>query len=164
MQTMMPLRVVAILSNVAFIKYSSIEGLLPVLILHSALLPLNILRTYQLRRMIEQTRAAAQGELSLESLLPHMTRARYRAGRGAVPQRRRLEGDVLHQQRRYRLEELGLTIGRGETLGEMSIFSVDRKRTATALCETDCELLRMSNEKVLELYSQNPRFGFPLCV
>ena len=44
----------------------------------------------------------------------------------------------------------------------MGIFSSDQKRTATAICETDCDLLRMSDDKVLQLYQQNPRFGFHL--
>ena len=39
MKTIMPLRVIAIASNVAFITYASIEGLVPVFILHTALRP-----------------------------------------------------------------------------------------------------------------------------
>ena len=48
MKTMMPLRLVAIGSNVAFIAYGAVNGLVPILILHSLLLPLNTLRTVQI--------------------------------------------------------------------------------------------------------------------
>ncbi len=41
MRTMLPLRIVAVASNLAFITYASIDGLTPILILHAALLPLN---------------------------------------------------------------------------------------------------------------------------
>jgi CRP/FNR family transcriptional regulator, cyclic AMP receptor protein len=44
MRTMVPLRVVAIASNVAFIIYATIDGLTPIFLLHVALLPLNVLR------------------------------------------------------------------------------------------------------------------------
>ena len=44
MKTMIPLRVVAILSNVAFIIYAVGGHLYPVLILYTVLLPLNCIR------------------------------------------------------------------------------------------------------------------------
>jgi hypothetical protein len=42
MKTMMPLRGVAIASNVAFISYGYVGGMAPILILHVALLSLNL--------------------------------------------------------------------------------------------------------------------------
>jgi hypothetical protein len=48
MTDMRTLRIVAICSNVAFIAYSALEWLPPVLILHITLLPLNVLRLTEL--------------------------------------------------------------------------------------------------------------------
>ena len=48
MKTMIPLRVVGIASNVAFITYAVGAQLYPVLILHAILLPLNSLRLVQI--------------------------------------------------------------------------------------------------------------------
>jgi hypothetical protein len=45
---MRPLRIVAILSNLAFIGYGILDDIVPVLGLHLILLPLNIFRLYQL--------------------------------------------------------------------------------------------------------------------
>jgi len=45
---MLPLRVIAIASNLAFISYGYLEGLRPVLLLHLLLLPTNLLRLWQL--------------------------------------------------------------------------------------------------------------------
>lgn len=42
------LRVIGIFSNVAFITYAVLSGLLPVLVLHLLLLPVNVLRLLQL--------------------------------------------------------------------------------------------------------------------
>ncbi len=47
MKTIVPLRMLAISSNIAFIVYAVAAGLMPVLLLHATLLPLNILRTVQ---------------------------------------------------------------------------------------------------------------------
>jgi CRP/FNR family transcriptional regulator, cyclic AMP receptor protein len=44
------LRVIAILSNIAFIAYGVLNSLMPVLALHALLLPINILRLRDLRR------------------------------------------------------------------------------------------------------------------
>src|SRR5215211_7777819 len=51
MKDMHRLRAMAVLSNLAFILYGAMSGLLPVLILHLLLLPLN------LRRLVEDARA-----------------------------------------------------------------------------------------------------------
>jgi hypothetical protein len=49
-QRMALLRALAIASNVAFIGYGFLDGLWPILILHSAMLPINIRRYRQLAR------------------------------------------------------------------------------------------------------------------
>ena len=46
-QRMAVLRAIAIASNVAFIGYGFLDGLWPILILHSAMLPVNIRRYRQ---------------------------------------------------------------------------------------------------------------------
>jgi hypothetical protein len=44
---MVPLRATAIASNLAFITYAGTAGLLPILVLHLAMLPINLLRLHQ---------------------------------------------------------------------------------------------------------------------
>jgi hypothetical protein len=44
---MVPLRTLAIASNVAFISYGSLLGLWPIVLLHISMLPMNILRLHQ---------------------------------------------------------------------------------------------------------------------
>src|SRR5262245_49742409 len=81
MTSMVPLRLVAIASNVAFIAYALCEGLMPVLLLHGALLPLNLLRFRDLRRFEAEVDGVATGELPLRPLIPLMKRIEFRAGR-----------------------------------------------------------------------------------
>ena len=47
MRDMVPLRVVAIVSNIAFITYGALADIGPVLLLHVVLLPVNALRLAQ---------------------------------------------------------------------------------------------------------------------
>jgi len=160
MKTMTPLRVVAVMSNIAFIAYAFIEGLLPVLILHLCLLPLNLFRLRQFNRLVRETRETARGELSFESLLPFMSPGRFKAGEILFR-----KGDLSREmfyicEGEIRLPELDKTIGKGETLGEIGLFAPEKTRTVTAICEKDCELLRMSEDRFLQLYNQNPQFGF----
>jgi CRP/FNR family cyclic AMP-dependent transcriptional regulator len=68
------LRSVAIASNVAFITYGYLAGLYPVFILHMVLLPLNIWRLYQIRKLLARVRQASRGEYSIESMMPFMTK------------------------------------------------------------------------------------------
>ena len=64
MRSMMPLRWCAIGSNCAFIGYGLLSQVWPVLLLHSVLLPFNIVRLIEMRRLVNQVRVAAQGTLA----------------------------------------------------------------------------------------------------
>src|SRR6266545_2522606 len=66
MRTMIPLRLVAIASNVAFmayavlgLRYGVFGRLYPILVLHASLLPLNVLRLRQLRELVQAVRTAS---------------------------------------------------------------------------------------------------------
>ena len=160
MKTMVPLRVVGILSNVAFLAFALIEHLVPVIILHGTLLPLNIFRLRELMKLVGEVREASTGDLAMGALLPFMTRRPFKAGETLFR-----KGDPSHEmfyvrEGVIRLAEIDKTIGESDMLGEISTFSPSRKRTVTAVCETDGELLRISDDQVLRLYYQNPKFGF----
>lgn len=47
MPSIVPLRILAILSNLAFVGYAWFEELMPVLVLHAVLLPVNVYRLAQ---------------------------------------------------------------------------------------------------------------------
>jgi hypothetical protein len=64
MGSIRPLRMTAIGSNIAFIVYASVSGLLPILILHGILLPVNVTRLAQ----IERARAAGRRRLEAARL------------------------------------------------------------------------------------------------
>lgn len=51
MQRMVPLRIVAICSNLAFLAYCPLLHLMPILVLHALLMPINIVRLLQALRV-----------------------------------------------------------------------------------------------------------------
>ena len=66
MKTMVPLRVAGIISNVLFIAYAYDLPAYPVLILHLALLPLNIIRLRQMLNLIRQIEAATKDDTNVQ--------------------------------------------------------------------------------------------------
>ena len=89
MTTMVPLRIAAISSNVGFIAYATFGHLYPVLVLHLALLPLNIFRTYRLIALDRKIQQAVREGFSIEWLKPLMKKRSARRGENPVPPGRR---------------------------------------------------------------------------
>jgi CRP/FNR family transcriptional regulator, cyclic AMP receptor protein len=162
MKRMIPLRVIGILSNIAFMIYGFDGRLYPVLILHAVLLPLNCLRLVEMRTLIQKVRAASQGDLSMEWLVPMLLRRH--CPKGHVLFRRGDPAEELYVvfSGSLRLLDVGLELGPGAVLGEVGIFAPTHQRMDTAVCETEVELGVMATDKVLELYHQDRRFGFYL--
>jgi CRP-like cAMP-binding protein len=55
-----------------------------------------------------------------------------------------------------------VTLGPGEVVGEIAMFSPTRTRTRTVIAETDAKLMAIGESEIKQLYYQNPRFGFYL--
>jgi hypothetical protein len=162
MRRMIPLRVVAIGSNIAFIVFGYGTGTLPVLILHVLLLPMNVWRTVEIVRLTRRVEAASKGDLSLDWLKPFMRSVRhptghvlFRLGDTADRMFYVVSGEVA-------LEEIGACVGPGEIFGEIALFSSERRRTLSARCATDCELLWIDEPELQQLCYQNPAMAFHL--
>jgi CRP/FNR family transcriptional regulator, cyclic AMP receptor protein len=166
MRTIVPLRTVAVCSNVAFItyallglKYGVFGRVYPILVLHAALLPLNLVRLRQLRILVSAVRDASE-EDAIRALVPYMQAATHRAG--DVVFRRGDPADRLYvvEHGRVRFPEIGKVVADGQVFGEVGLFGPRNVRALSAVCDGDCRLYAITQEKVLELYYQNPKFGF----
>ncbi|HAD87577.1 MAG TPA: cyclic nucleotide-binding protein [Rhodospirillaceae bacterium] len=162
MKAMIPLRIMGLVSNILFFSYGAYDHLVPIMILHGCLLPLNLLRLYQTVRLKRRIHELAHAEFDVESLLPFMSERRI--DKGTVLWRRGdPASDIFYlSSGRVRIEELGLDVTPGNLIGEIAMFSPDRQRTQTVTCLQDCLFLAISEEKVLELFSDNPEFGLYL--
>ena len=166
MKTMIPLRVVAITSNVAFstyallgLKYGIFGRVYPILVLHSSLLPLNVLRLRQVKRLINAVNKASKSE-TFEYLIPYMRSERH--SRGETLFRKGDAADKLYliEEGTIFMPELGKRLSDGAVFGEVGLFAPQSIRSLSAVCEEDCALHAITKDKVFELYYENPRFGF----
>lgn len=162
MKTMMPLRITAITANVVMITYTALAGVYPVLVLQSALLPLNVWRLLEMRKLVANVRRAAAGDFDAEALIPFMHRTEVAAGEQLFAAGDESDAMYLVESGAVELVELGVTIGPGALVGEIGLLAPTRVRTATARCTTDSVLHRIDQDEVVRLYYQNPEFAFYL--
>jgi len=160
MKTMVPLRIVGICSNFAFIAYGYLGGLYPVLILHLILLPLNTLRLREMLRLTKQVREAARTDLKMDWLKPFTSTRRI--GAGDILFRKGDAANAMYfiLSGRYHLTELGIDVLPGGVVGELALLAPDQLRTQTLECTENSEVLQINYDQVRQLYYQNPQFGF----
>ena len=161
MSTMLRLRWVAIGSNVLFILFGYFGHIYPVMILHVILLPVNAIRLAQIYRL-GRSIARSDGEgLSVESLLPFMTRRNLPAGTTLITKGDPADKLYYVMEGQIEIVEIGKTLGPGSVIGEIGLFAPDHRRTATVVvCSTDCVVYELTERKTKELYFQNPAFGY----
>jgi hypothetical protein len=167
MKTIVPLRGLAIASNLAFIAYALLgwqEGVfdkvLPILVLHGALLPLNLWRLHELRRSIRAVRSMQLSAPDADFLTPYMQPQRVAAGQVLFRIGEPADKVYVLRAGRLRIPEFDHAVAPGELFGEVGVFNETARRTGTAVCETDCELMWVPAAKLLELFYQDQRFAF----
>ncbi len=160
MKTMVPLRLVGITSNLFFIAYGYLNPAYPLLVLHCALLPLNIFRLRQLLNLVAQIQQASQGDLNMNWLKAFTTTRSIAAGEMLF--RKGEEADALYylMSGRFKILELDMDIGTGEIVGELGFLNPDKARTQSLQCVETGEILKITYDQVRQLYFQNPKFGF----
>src|SRR5438552_16942436 len=160
MRTMVPLRVAGIVSDVFFIGYGLLSSTVTTLILYVLLLPINIFRLGQMLKLVKRARIAAGGDLSMDWLKPFMTRRKY--GKGDVLFRK---GDRANEMfftvtGKFLVTELGIELPPGRLVGELGFLSPDNRRTQSLECTEDGQVLAITYDRLLEIYFQNPEFGY----
>ena len=166
MKTIVPLRMVAICSNIAFItyallglKYGVFGRVYPILVLHASLLPLNLVRLRQLKALQRGVREASRDE-TIRSLVPYMHAETHAAGEVLFRKGDPANRLYVIQHGHVRFPEIGKVVSDGQVFGEIGLFAPHNVRTLSATCHDDCRLYTIKRDKVLELYYQDPSFGF----
>lgn len=162
MRTMIPLRIAAIAGNLAMASYAAMAGFYPMVGLQALALPVNVARLVQMRRLTRRVALASGGEFTAGALVPFMRRETYQDG--DVLFRAGDEGDRMYliREGRVRLVEVDRVLGPDELFGEIGVISAKNRRTATAVCEGRTVLMTLDQDHVLQLYFQEPEFGFYL--
>ena len=80
MQSMLPLRIVALLACLCLAVYGYLGAALPTVLLYGALIPINIKKTWQIHQLVRAIEHARSDTPVSQCLLAHLTRRSATAG------------------------------------------------------------------------------------
>jgi Cyclic nucleotide-binding domain len=161
-RTIVPLRVIGIISNVFFIAYGALAGSASTFFLYLLSLPINAIRLRQMLGLVRKARVSAQGDLSMDWLRPFMSPRKYRKGDVLFQKGDAAKEMFLTVTGKFLVTEINVELPPGRMMGELGFVDPKNRRTQTVECIEDGDVLTITYEKLLELYFQNPEFGYYL--
>jgi len=159
-RTMVPLRIFGIISALFFMAFGAFAHDVKAFLLYLLLLPINIIRLYQMQSLVKKARNAVQGDTSMEWLKPFMTQRKYRQGDVLFNKDDPANEMFLTVTGKFLVAEIGVELPPGRLMGELGFLTPNNRRTATVKCIESGQVLSITYEKLLELYFQNPQFGY----
>src|SRR5712675_2886584 len=159
-QTMVPLRIANMVGCAFFAGFGALSGNVSTFLLYLLLLPINAFRLRQMLTLVKKARSATQGDTSLEWLKPFMTERKYRKGDILMKKGDAANEMLLTVTGKFLVKEIDVELPPGRLMGELGFLTPDNRRTATIECKEDGHVLTITYEKLLEIYFQNPQFGY----
>jgi hypothetical protein len=159
-QTMVPLRVANMIGCAFFAAFGALTGTITTFLLYLLMVPINAWRLRQMLQLVKMARGATQGDTSMEWLKPFMTERKYRKGDVLFKKDDDADEMFLTVTGKFLVKEINVELPPGRLMGELGFLSPDNKRTATVTCLEDGHVLSITYEKLLEIYFQNPQFGY----
>jgi hypothetical protein len=160
MQTMVPLRVANMAGCAFFATAGALSGNVANFLLYLLLLPINAIRLRQMLKLVKKARDATQGDMSMEWLKPFMTERRYRRGDRLFRKGDAAAEMLLTVTGKFLVKEIGVEHPPGSIMGELGFLTPNNRRTMTIECIEDGQVLTITYERLLEIYFQNPQFGY----
>jgi hypothetical protein len=159
-RTMVPLRVSNMISNVFFMAFGALASDIRTFLVALLLLPINAIRLHQMLNLVKKARNAVRGETSMEWLKPFMTQRKYRQGDVLCKKGDPANEMFLTVSGTFLVTEFGIELPPGSPVGELGFLTPNNQRTATVECTEAAQVLTITYERLLELYFQNPQFGY----
>jgi hypothetical protein len=159
-RTIIPLRIVGIISIVFFIGYGALAGAVATLLLYLLSLPINVIRLSQMLSLAKKARISAEGDLSMDWLRPFMTPRKYKKGDVLFHKGDLAKEMFLTITGKFLVTEIGVELPPGRIMGELGFIDPKNRRTQTVESLEDGDVLTISYDRLLELYFQNPEFGY----
>src|SRR6202795_3878674 len=160
MQTMVPLRVANMAGCTFFATSGALSGNVTTFLLYLLLLPINAVRLRQMLKLVKKARTATQGDMSMEWLKPFMTERKYRRGDKLFKKDDAATEMFLTVTGKFLVREISAEIPRGRLGGGLGFLTPNQRRAATVECIEDGQVMTITYEKLLEIYFQNPQFGY----
>jgi hypothetical protein len=160
MRTMVPLRVANIVSCLCFVGFGALSGDIRTFLLYLLLIPINGVRLYQMLNLVKKARGAVEGDMSIEWLKPFMTKRRFHKGDVLFKKGDRANEMFLTVTGRFLVNEINVQLPPGRLMGELGFLTPNNRRTATVTCVEEGDVLGIDYDKLLEIYFQDPQFGY----
>lgn len=158
-KTMIPLRWLAVASNLGFILYGVLHPAPLMAALHAVLLPVNLWRVWQMITLTRRVAATADAQQMRLWLRPYMRARQYKAGESIFARGDTADRLYFLATGQVQLPEVGRTLGPGQMFGEIAFFAPGHRRSASAHCLSDCTVLSIDEDTFKQLVYQNPDFG-----
>jgi hypothetical protein len=159
-RTMVPLRVANMISDIFFVAFGALAGDIKTFLLYLLMFPINAIRLRQMLTLVKKARVATQGDMSMEWLKPFMTARKYRQGDILFRKDDEANEMFLTVTGKFLVTEIGVEHPPGHLMGELGFLTPNKRRTGTVECTEDGQVLIITYEKLLEIYFQNPEFGY----
>ena len=160
MHTMVPLRIANMAGCTFFVAFGALSGNVATFILYLLLLPINAIRLRQMLNLIKRARIATEGDTSLEWLKPFMTERKYRRGDKLFKKDDAATEMFLTVTGKFLVREIDVELPPGRLMGELGFLTPSKRRTATVECIEDGQVMTITYDRLLEIYFQNPQFGY----
>jgi hypothetical protein len=160
MQTMVPLRVANMAGCTFLAAFGALSGNVGTFALYLLSIPINGVRLRQQLKLVKKARTAAQGDLSMEWLKPFMSERKYRHGDVLFKKGDAANEVYLTVTGKFLVKEIGVELPPGRLMGELGFLTPNNRRTGTVECLEDGQVMSITYERLLELYFQNPQFGY----
>src|SRR4029077_835617 len=137
-----------------------LAGAVATFLMYLLSLPINVIRLRQMLNLVKKARLSAQGDLSMDWLRPFMTPRKYKKGDVLFH-----KGDVAKEMfytvsGTFLVKEIGIELPPGRIMGELGFIDPKNRRTQTVESLENGEVLTITYDRLLELYFQNPEFGY----
>ena len=160
MNSMIPLRILAIGSSVCFVIYAFILQLWPLLLMELILLPINCFRFWQILTLRGRLqRAADENKNDFSVIRTYGQKRTIPAGSRIFERGDPVDSLFFVASGRVLIEEVGAEILPGDIFGEIAFFTDAATRTATARTVEQAEVYEIDRKRFMRLQFEDPSFG-----
>jgi len=158
--TMIRLRAFGILSAVFFVAYGLLAPAISTFLMYFLLLPINSVRLYQITKLVKKARNAAKGDLSIDWLKPFMDTRKYKKGDVLFRKGQVADEMLLTVTGKFLVKEIDVELAPGRLVGELGFVTQNNRRTQTVECLEDGTVMTIGYDRLLEVYFEQPDFGY----
>lgn len=160
MNSMIPLRLLAMASSVCFLIYSGVFQLWPLLAVELILLSINAYRLYEiiaLRRLV--THMTDESEPDFSAAMAYGKKRVIQAGNVIFKKGDPVDSLYYLAEGRVEIEDQNVTVAAGNIFGEMAFFNKSAVRSATVRCPEDTVVYELDEKRFTRLQYEDPEFA-----